>query len=169
MALPYLGEIRLFAGNYAPRDWAFCDGSVLQIANNETLFQLIGTTYGGDGQETFALPDFRGRVPIHQGAGYSIGNIGGVEAVALTVSQIPSHRHLPQCASGAGVSASPGGNVWAASPNASATPYSGSAVSTTAMGSTMVASVGGSQAHENRIPFVAVNYIISLTGIFPST
>ncbi len=168
MAQPYVGEIRLFAGTFVPNGWALCDGSLIQIAEYETLFQLIGTTYGGDGQDTFALPDLRGRVPIHRGAGFNIGETGGVEAVTLTVAQIPSHRHSPQCKSGAGVSASPGGNVWAASPNVSATPYSGSTVSTAAMANIMVASAGGSQAHENRIPFLAINYIISLFGIFPS-
>src|SRR5215468_1260472 len=93
MAQPYVGEIRIFAGNFAPAGWMFCNGALLPISENPTLFNLIGTTYGGDGQETFAVPNMQGRVPIHQGSGYTIGQVGGVESVTLTTNQIPSHTH----------------------------------------------------------------------------
>src|ERR1051325_6766366 len=111
MAQPYVGEIRMFAGNFAPAGWMFCEGQLLPISEYETLFQLIGTTYGGDGQSTFALPDLRGRLPLHQGSGFILAETGGVETVTLTVSQIPAHSHAWLCSSGAAGSKSPGGAV----------------------------------------------------------
>lgn len=167
---PYVGEIRLFAGNFAPNGWAFCNGQTVFIAENETLFNLIGTTYGGDGQETFALPNLQGRVPIHMGQGagisqnYQIGEMGGTETVTLTTNQIPLHTHVPS-ASNAGVSDSPSGNVWGAS--ATAKPY-GAAPGALPMNAQSISSAGGSQPHDNMVPFVGVNYIISLFGIYPS-
>ena len=116
MAQPYVGEVRMFAGNFAPAGWMFCSGQFLPISENETLFQLIGTTYGGDGQNTFALPDLRGRVPIHQGNAFLLAETGGAEQVTLTVNQIPSHSHVPAANSGNGTSTSPVNNVWAAQP-----------------------------------------------------
>jgi microcystin-dependent protein len=171
MAQPCVGEIRMFAGNYAPEGWAFCDGSLLSIAEQELLFTLIGTTYGGDGQETFALPDLRGRVPIHQGTGnglqsYTLGEKGGTETVTLTTAQMPAHTHTAVADSAAGSQATPGGGVWAA--NAAAKPY-GSSAPSAAMNAAAVASSGGGQPHENMLPFLGINYIISLSGIYPSS
>src|ERR1043166_5148973 len=111
MAQPYVGEVRMFAGNFAPAGWMFCEGQLLPISENETLFQLIGTTYGGDGESTFALPDLRGRVPLHQGNGFILAETGGVEEVTLTVSQIPAHSHAFMASTQTGTSANPGGNL----------------------------------------------------------
>ena len=164
MGTPYVGEIRMFAGNFAPAGWMFCDGSLLPISQNETLFNLIGTTYGGDGQSTFALPDLRGRVPLHQGNGFSLAQQGGAEQVTLTNNQIPAHSHIPMADSGTGTQTSPAGNVWAASSNL---PYA--AVSpTVTMDPAAVGLAGSSQPHDNMVPFLGLNFIISLFGVFPS-
>lgn len=165
MPQPYVGEIRMFGGNYAPSGWMFCDGSLLAIAENDTLFNLIGTTYGGDGQETFALPDLRGRLPVHQGNGFALAQTGGVETVTLTTNQIPAHTH-PLLASTAVVSdTTPLNNVIGQS--ASFQIYSQQAA-TVAMAANAIAPVGGNQPHDNRQPYLCVNFIISLFGIFPS-
>jgi len=153
----------MFAGNFAPQGWMFCDGSLLPISGNETLFNLLGTTYGGDGQSTFALPNLQSRVPIHQGNGYTLAQMAGEEQVTLTVNQIPTHTHIPQANSGAGTQTSPSGNIWASSANF---PYAANAPSA-AMGPVAIAPDGGSQPHDNMIPFLAVNFIISLFGVFP--
>jgi len=160
----------MFGGNFPPAGWAFCAGQILSIAEYETLFNLIGTTYGGDGQNTFALPDLRGRLPIHQGQGpglsnFVIGQIGGTETVTLTTQQIPAHSHTPIAQSSAGTVASPANAVWAGSAIGE---YAGAVTPSSAMSANLVGSAGGSQPHENRMPFLAVNYIISLFGIFPS-
>ncbi|MCX6982625.1 MAG: tail fiber protein [Verrucomicrobia bacterium] len=165
MGQPYVGEIRMFGGNFAPAGWAFCDGSLLAISENDVLFSLIGTTYGGDGQNTFALPDLRGRLPVHQGAGFVLAQSGGVEAVTLTVNQIPAHTHPLVGAAAPGDQVSPAGNVLAHS--FSVTPYVND-VPTGAMNPGTVASAGGNQPHENMQPFLCVSFIISLFGIFPS-
>jgi len=170
MSSPYVGEIRMFGGNFAPVGWMFCDGQLLPISQYETLFNLIGTTYGGDGQSTFGLPDLRGRVPIHQGTD-SFGNNrvlaqnGGVETVTLSVSQIPVHNHVPQSFSNTGNQNSPAGGVWGLSSSGSL--YSNTAPSI-AMDPSAMGSAGGSQPHDNMIPFLGVNFILSLFGIFPS-
>ena len=164
MANPYVGEIRLFGGNFAPVGWAFCDGTILSIADNTTLFQLIGTTYGGDGATTFALPDLRSRVPLHIGPGFVLGQSQGTENVVLTVNQLPAHTHIPQANSGSGTQTSPAGAVWAAAGNF---PFSSTAPGTP-MAPAAVAPAGGGQPHNNMLPFLAVNFIISLFGIFPS-
>ncbi|MGB8648896.1 MAG: tail fiber protein [Anaerolineae bacterium] len=168
MSSPYVGEIRMFAGNFAPVGWAFCQGQILPISENETLFNLIGTTYGGDGQSTFALPNLASRVPVHMGTGgggtYVIGQMSGEEQVTLTTNQIPTHNHVPTANSGAGTQASPSGNVWAASSNL---PYSPNAP-TAAMAPQAVQNSGGSQPHDNMVPFLCVNFIISLFGIYPT-
>lgn len=169
MAQPYVGEIRMFGGNFAIAGWAFCDGSLLSIAENETLFQLIGTTYGGDGQVTFGLPDLRGRVPVNQGQGpglssYVLAQNGGVENVTLTQNQVPVHTHIP-AASNSGGSDNPANNFWANSTTGK--PYS-AAPPTVQMNAGTVTATGGSQPHDNMIPFLCVSYIISLFGIFPS-
>ena len=167
MGTPFVGEIRMFAGNFAPAGWMFCQGQLLPISENETLFNLIGTTYGGDGQSTFALPNLSSRVPIHQGSGFTLGDAAGAESVTLTTSQIPAHTHVPQ-ASTSSVSppnvSDPTGAVWAQSV---LNDYSTAAPSQ-AMNAAAIGSSGGSQPHDNMIPFLVVNFIISLFGIFPS-
>jgi microcystin-dependent protein len=155
----------MFAGNFAPVGWALCQGQLVPISENPTLFQLIGTTYGGDGQNTFALPDLRSRVPVHVGPGFALGQAAGAETVTLTTSQIPAHSHVPQAFSNAGNQNSPAGNVWANSSSASV--YSNAAPSVT-MAASAIGSTGGSQPHDNMLPFLVVNFIISLFGIFPS-
>ena len=165
MAQPYVGEIKMFAGNFAPAGWMFCEGQLLPISEYETLFNLIGTTYGGDGQDTFALPDLRGRVPIHQGNGFTLAETGGVEDSVLTVSQIPSHNHPVLADSQSGTSADPNGRVWANS--AAAMEYSSDATGAL-MATGAVKSTGGSQPHSNMQPYLCVDFIISLFGIFPS-
>jgi microcystin-dependent protein len=165
MSEPFVGEIRLFAGNFAPLNWAFCDGQLLSIAQNEVLFQLIGTTYGGDGQSTYALPDLRGRVPVHQGNGYVQGQSGGQETVTLTGAQMPAHSHA-MYASGAPASATHGPSEVLGS---SATMnFYGSGAPNMAMDPNALTPAGGGQPHDNMPPFVALNYIISLFGVFPS-
>lgn len=164
MGQPYVGEIRMFGGNFAPAGWMFCDGQLLAISENETLFQLIGTTYGGDGESTFALPDLRGRLPLHQGNGFILAETGGVEEVTLTVNQIPPHGHAPMGSSGAGTSNMPAGRVWATTPM----PAYLAAGPTQPMATGLIGTGGGSQPHENRMPYLCVSFIISLFGIFPS-
>lgn len=163
MSNPYVGEIRIFAGTFAPQGWAFCDGSTLAISEFETLFNLIGTTYGGDGQQTFNLPDLRGRLPLHQGPGYPIGQAGGAESVTLTVAQIPAHRH-PVVASGGGATVPTGALL--ASPSGDALYTTTPPDSAFAPGATVTAGVG--VPHDNLMPYVCANYIISLFGIYPS-
>ncbi|MBL8191207.1 MAG: phage tail protein [Acidobacteria bacterium] len=165
MAQPYVGEIRMFAGNFAPAGWMFCEGQLLPISENETLFQLIGTTYGGDGQSTFALPDLRGRIPVHQGNGFVLAETGGVEEVTLTVSQIPAHSHPLLGSTANGTQASPANNVLATS--TVVTPYAPE-TAVAAMAATAITSVGGSQPHTNFQPYLCVDFIISLFGIFPT-
>ncbi|HYJ84724.1 MAG TPA: tail fiber protein [Pyrinomonadaceae bacterium] len=165
MAQPYVGEIRMFAGNFAPAGWMFCEGQLLPISENETLFQLIGTTYGGDGESTFALPDLRGRIPIHQGNGFILAETGGAEEITLTVSQIPAHSHPMLATSSAGIEPNPAGKVTGEvttgdiylddNPN-------------TNMAAQAISPVGGSQPHTNFQPYLCVDFIISLFGIFPS-
>jgi microcystin-dependent protein len=165
MAQPYVGEIRLFAGNFAPAGWQLCEGQLLSISENETLFQLIGTTYGGDGQSTFALPDMRGRIPVHQGNGFILAETGGAEEVTLTMNQIPAHNHPVLATAGAGGSSSPQNNLLATTVGNVYFPGPGGQ---SFMNANSVSSIGGSQPHNNLQPYVCVNYIISLFGIFPS-
>ncbi len=164
MAQPYVGEIRMFAGNFAPAGWMFCEGQLLPISENETLFNLIGTTYGGDGQSTFALPDLRGRVPIHQGNGFILAETGGSESVTLTVNQLPAHRH-PLIASTATGGPNPAGAVLATS---TAVDVYRESTAANAMAAASIGPVGGSQPHTNFQPYLCVDFIISLFGIFPS-
>lgn len=167
MAQPYVGEIRMFAGNFAPAGWMFCEGQLLPISENETLFNLIGTTYGGDGQSTFALPDLRGRLPLHFGNGFTLAETGGVETVTLTTQQIPAHTHPLLCAASGGIpNSNPANGFWAVS---DATQYSSGAANTQ-MGNPSIPSdlTGGSQPHDNFMPYLCVDFIISLFGIFPS-
>jgi microcystin-dependent protein len=171
MSQPYVGEIRLVGFNFAPVGWMFCSGQLLPISEFETLFNLIGTTYGGDGQSTFALPNLQSRVVIHQGQGaglsnYTLAETGGVEAVTVTTPQLPVHNHSANCSSSAGNKSSPVGNVWAADGAGLTAEYSNS--QNGPMNAAAIGPSGGSQPHENRMPFLAMNYIISLFGIFPS-
>lgn len=169
MSNPFVGEIRMFGGNFAPAGWAFCNGQLLPISENDVLFTLIGTTYGGDGQDTFGLPDLRGRLPMHMGSGAgltprTLSETGGVESVALTTQQIPNHTHAPMADSNNGNQATPQNGIWAA---AAASRYSSSAPNL-AMNNTLVGAAGGSQPHDNLMPYLAVSFIISLFGIFPT-
>jgi microcystin-dependent protein len=168
MGSPYVGEIRMFGGNFAPSGWMFCNGQLLAISQYETLFQLIGTTYGGDGQSTFALPNLQSRVPVHQGTGlssYVIGQLGGVETVTLTVPQIPSHTHLPGCRAEGSESPNPANMSWGAP---DAPQYAATATPSVFMSANTIGSNGGSLPHDNMLPFLAVSFIISLFGVFPS-
>jgi microcystin-dependent protein len=167
MAQPYVGEIRIFAGNFAPAGWMFCEGQLLPISENETLFQLIGTTYGGDGQSTFALPDLRGRIPLHQGNGFILAETGGAEEITLTVQQIPAHSHPALASSASATSTVAGGFVPARTTVAAVFPY-GTDAPTQVLSPQSVTPVGGSQPHTNFQPYLCVNYIISLFGLFPS-
>jgi microcystin-dependent protein len=168
MAQPYVGEIRMFGGNFAPAGWMFCEGQLLPISENETLFQLIGTTYGGDGQSTFALPDLRGRLPVHQGNGFVLAQQGGVEQVTLTVNQIPSHTHLPACTAAAGDQTTPVNNFWAPTSTGDQTYEPAITVNGTLNATLIGPGQGGSQPHSNFGPYLCVDFIISLFGIFPS-
>jgi microcystin-dependent protein len=163
MAQPYVGEIRMFAGNFAPAGWMFCEGQLLSIAENETLFQLIGTTYGGDGQTTFGLPDLRGRLPIHQGNGFVLAETGGAEAVTIAAAQLPAHQHPLVGSTAAASSTAPAGNMAA---QGTKRVYRDDAGATVAMAPT--ATLGGNQPHSNLMPSLCVSFIISLFGIFPS-
>lgn len=165
MSSPFIGEIRMFAGNFAPVGWAFCNGALMPIDENTALFQLIGTTYGGDGQTTFALPNLQSRVPVHVGPGYALGQAGGAEEVTLTTSQMPAHTHVLQAASGGTPAASPTNNVIA--PSATTALYR-TQETLVSLDPSAVATEGGSQPHDNFQPFLVVNFILSLFGIFPS-
>jgi microcystin-dependent protein len=170
MGTPYIGEIRMFGGNFAPAGWAFCDGQELAISENDALFSLIGTTYGGDGQSTFALPDLRGRAPVHQGTGpglsaYTLGEQAGVESVTLTTQQIPAHTHGWQASTAAGTSNSPVNNVVGSPPVVK--PYRVGAPSDP-MSPKVIQPAGGQQPHDNIQPYLTVSFIISLFGVYPT-
>ncbi len=167
MAQPYVGEIRMFAGNFAPAGWMFCEGQLLPISENETLFQLIGTTYGGDGESTFALPDLRGRLPIHQGNGFILAETGGAEEITLTTSQIPSHTHPMLGSALNGTTTSATNNVAATMPEVTTFAY-GTDLPPTTLNPQSLGPAGGSQPHTNFQPYLCVDFIISLFGIFPS-
>jgi microcystin-dependent protein len=167
MSSPFIGEIRMFAGNFAPVGWAFCNGALMDISQNDALFTLIGTTYGGDGQTTFALPNLQSRVPIHVGPGFALGQSGGAESVTVTTSQLPAHSHVPQAQSQALPSnvASPSNAFWA---NSSLGQFDNANPPDSPMAAGALGLTGGSQPHDNMIPFLAINFILSLFGIFPS-
>jgi len=167
---PFLGEIQLFAGTFAPRGWALCNGQLLPIAQNQALFAILGTNYGGNGQTTFALPDLRGRVAIHQGQGpglsmRTVGQVVGAPAHTLTVAEMPSHRHAVNASSAAGTITNPNGAYMARNP-AQIPQYAPSADTTLATGA--IGTVGGGQPHSNHQPVLALHYIIALQGVFPS-
>jgi microcystin-dependent protein len=167
MAQPYVGEIRMFAGNFAPAGWMFCEGQLLPISENETLFQLIGTTYGGDGESTFALPDLRGRIPMHSGNGFSLAEVGGVETITLTTQQIPTHSHPLLATSSSATTTAPQGNVPAGASVVNVDAY-GSDEPVMPVSPSSISGTGGSQPHNNFQPYLCIDFIISLFGIFPS-
>lgn len=172
MSEPFIGQISMFAGNFAPRSWAFCDGQLLPISQNQALFSLLGTIYGGDGRTTFALPDLRGRMPMHPGFGpglssRSVGEKGGRETVALTPNELPAHDHQVSIPASTqeGESATPTGR-FPATGEEPAKPYA--STSDTALGPAVTSSTGGAQPHDNMPPFQCIYFIIALVGIFPS-
>lgn len=172
MSQPFVGECRLVGFNFAPVGWMTCQGQILPISENETLFNLIGTTYGGDGQQTFALPDLQGRAPIHLGTGpgsvtFTIGEKAGVEQVTLTTQQIPAHSHTLTGSKGNGNSNFPQANVLAANPTFVYV-TTGPPIPNKAMNPAAITNVGGSQPHDNLQPFLVMTWVISLFGIFPS-
>ena len=167
---PYVGEIRMFAGNFAPNGWLFCDGQTLPIADNEVLFQLIGTTYGGDGEQTFNLPNLASRVPVHMGTApngntYQLGEMAGTEQETLTVQQIPNHTHTLM---GSTAQATSRGPVPSNIPATAAGDVYNQAPDAIALSPQAIAPAGGSQPHDNTQPFLCINFIISLFGVFPS-
>jgi microcystin-dependent protein len=171
MADPFIGQIKMFAGNFAPQGYAFCEGQLLPISQHDVLFSLLGTTYGGDGQQTFALPDLRGRLPLHQGQGpglskHSPGQTGGSETVTLQQQEIPLHTHQAS-ANTAGDSLTPVGNAWSAHSGGQTAAYATSANATLAANA-IGPDAGRGQPHENRQPYLAINFIIALEGIYPS-
>jgi len=176
MSNPFLGEIRMFCGNFNPRGWAFCAGQLLSIAQNDALYALLGTTYGGDGVNTFGLPDMRGRLPINQGQGpglsaYVIGQMAGTESVTLTTQQMPGHNHLMLATTTVGDQPAPTNTSFPATLTGTATLYAvpgTSALVQNPMFSSSIGAAGGSQPHENRMPALAINFIIALEGVFPS-
>jgi microcystin-dependent protein len=170
---PWIGEIALVAFNFAPVGWAMCNGQILQISQNTALFSLLGTTYGGDGIRTFALPNLQSRVPLHFGQGtglspYVLGQVDGVESVNLQTAQMPAHTHsyTPQATTASGGALSPAGALWAQSANQDTIYQKGA--SNTTMAAQTIGNTGGSQPHENRQPLLALNFVIALQGIFPS-
>ena len=168
MSNPFIGEIRMFGGNYAPYGWAFCDGSLIQISDNPTLYNLIGTTYGGDGVQTFGLPNLLGRMPIHAGQGqglqtYILGQVGGLEQVNLLTNQIPSHTHVLSGSTDSANANTPAGNVLAGAAGTYISKSAGAAMAAASVGPT-----GGSTPHDNMMPFLCVSFIIALYGIYPS-
>jgi len=171
MSEPFVGEIRMFAGNFAPLGWAYCDGQLLAVANNDALFSLLGTIYGGDGRTTFGLPDLRGRIPIHAGSGpglspRALGAKGGAEKVTITTNELPSHTHDASATASTAGSGDPTGRVPA---NTSPTNvYSTSLATAQTLSSAAVSSTGGSQSHTNIMPYLCVHFIIALFGIYPS-
>jgi len=171
MSEPFVGEIRMFAGNFAPRGWAFCDGQLLAVSQNDALFSLLGTIYGGDGRTTFGLPDMRGRIPVHAGTGPGLNTIrlgakAGAEDVTLTVNQLPSHKHNVSANSAAATSSDPTGNVTANT--APTNVYSSSLATPQTMNSAAITATGGSRSHSNLMPSLCVHFIMALVGIYPS-
>jgi len=167
MSESFMGEIRMVGFNFAPVGWALCNGQLLSIADNEALYYLIGTTYGGDGQTTFALPNLQSRVPMHQGNGHALGEMGGAEQVALNVSQLPPHIHLPQATQYyGGTSSDPTGNIWAMSE--ASKQYVAGDQPNAPMSQAAMARTGGGRPHDNMPPYQAIYFVIALSGIYPS-
>jgi microcystin-dependent protein len=165
MSEPFLSEIKIVSFNFPPKGWAFCNGQLLPINQNQALFSLLGTTYGGDGRVNFALPNLQGRVSIHMGSGFTLGQVGGETAHTLALSELPTHAHLPSGSSNSASAGSPAGNLWATDISG-ADPYSASV--NASMNPAGVLPAGGSQPHSNLSPYLVLNFIIALQGIFPS-
>ncbi len=163
MAEPFLGEIRLMSFVFPPRGWALCNGQLLQIVQNQALFSLLGTTFGGDGRVNFGLPDLRARTPVHVGSGHVVGERGGETAHTLSIAELPTHLHIAQASNQDGSLAAPTNNVLASAPNLYANP-----TNLTSLSASTVTNVGGSQAHLNMQPFLTISFCIALQGIFPS-
>ena len=163
MAEPFIGEVRIFSFNFAPRGWALCAGQLLPINQNQALFSLLGTTFGGNGQTTFALPDFRGRTPIHSGGGFVLGQSGGEESHTLTIPEMAAHTHTPAASSNAPDNGIPTGRFWSGSGN-----QTYSTTQNASMNAAAIGGAGGSQAHPNMQPYTVLNFCIALQGIFPS-
>jgi microcystin-dependent protein len=168
MGTPFLGEIKIISWNFAPQGWAFCNGQFLPINQNQALFSILGTMYGGNGQTTFALPDLRAKVPIHRGTGFTEGQAGGENAHTITLSEMPTHNHgaLASQDSNVNNSTSPANNFYSATADNTQLYFTGNADS--AMNNAIISNIGGSQPHENRQPFLVLNFIIALIGVFPS-
>jgi microcystin-dependent protein len=169
VAQPFIGEIRMFAGNFAPVGWEFCNGQLVPIAENDAMFTLIGTAYGGDGESTFGLPNLQSRIPVHQGQGpglspRTLAEMGGVESVTLTTQQMPVHNHALVASLNVGGSANPQGQLLAAGPNVQ---FFRAIAPNANMAPNIISAAGGSQPHDNLMPYLCVNYIISMFGIFP--
>lgn len=168
MAEPFLSEIRIFSFDFAPKGWALCNGQLLPINQNQALFSLLGTTFGGDGRVNFALPDLRGRIPIHVGSGHTLGERGGEQGHTLSISELPTHVHSVNAVNGAATTLDPTGGFFAQSAQALGSVYLSPPSSLAAFNPVAVANVGGSQAHLNMQPFLTLNFSIALQGIFPS-
>lgn len=164
MATPFIGEVRIFGGSFAPAGWAFCDGRLLPISENEALYSLIGTTYGGDGTSTFGLPDLRGRLPMHAGPQYQLGQLAGAETVQLSANQLPIHQHPPAASSASGNTNSPQNAVWASGSSA----YYGTGSANATLNAAAVQPAGNGQPHDNLSPYLVVSFIIALQGVYPS-
>ncbi len=165
MSEPFLAEIRIVGFNFAPRGWAFCDGQILPINQNQSLYSLLGTTYGGDGRTSFALPDLRSRTPLHKGGGHQLGQKGGAETVTLTAAEIAAHSHAAKASSSPGNDITPTGRLLAEAADLYRDPE---AATTTALRSGTVTNAGGGQAHDNMQPYTTLAYCIALQGLFPS-
>lgn len=165
MSTPYIGEVRIFAGNFAPVGWLLCQGQLLPISQYEVLFNLIGTTYGGDGETTFALPNLASRIPHHQGSGEVLGQMGGAEQVTLSQQQMPVHTHTANASAANADQSGPAGNVWGAGTLSS---YTSTQAASVTMNAAALLPAGGSQPHDNMPPFLCLNFIIATEGIYPS-
>ena len=162
MSEPFLGEIKIISWNFPPKGWTFCNGQLLPINQNQALFSILGTTYGGDGRQTFGLPNLQGRMPVHVGNGIALGELGGETSHTLNISELPAHAHTPRANHTAPTLSVAAGNVWADNPSQ----YN--STSNTAMSPTCITATGGNQPHENMSPYLVLNFIIALQGIFPS-
>src|SRR5215471_4216990 len=163
MSEPFLGEIKIISWNFPPKGWTFCNGQLLPINQNQALFSILGTTYGGDGRQTFGLPNLQGRAPVHVGNGIALGEMGGETSHTLNISELPAHTHMPVGSSNAVSAPAPTGNLWATKANIFAP-----TADNNAMNSACITAVGGNQPHENMSPYLVLNFIIALQGIFPS-
>jgi microcystin-dependent protein len=164
MSEPFLGEIKIISWNFPPKGWTFCNGQLLPINQNQALFSILGTTYGGDGRVNFGLPNLQGRSPVHVGNGIALGELGGETTHTLNISEIPAHNHVPVGSSNTATVRSAAGHLWCA--DSTNNPYNPTA--DTAMNPATVGATGGSQPHENMSPYLVLNFVIALQGIFPS-